>query len=61
MTFDARIADKMKSVKANWENAPSGLKKNVSLNYYQAAEKFYADKNTADTNKQLDRATRALS
>ena len=56
-----KIADKMKSVKAAWDKAPSGPKKDAALKHYQAAEQAHTAKNDADTNKELDAATHALA
>jgi len=33
------VADKMKTVKAAWDKAPSGPKKDAALKHYQAAER----------------------
>lgn len=54
-------ADKMKSVKAIWDKAPDGPKKDAALTHYQAAEKAHSAKNDAETNKELDAATHALA
>ena len=51
----------MKSVKAAWDKAPSGPKKDAALKHYQAAEKAHTAKNDAETNKELDAATHALA
>ena len=56
-----KTAEKMTSVKAAWNKAPSGPKKDAALKHYQAAEKAHAAKNEADTNKELDAAPRALA
>lgn len=55
------VEEKMKSVKAAWDHAPSGPKKDAALKHYQAAEKAHAAKNNAETIKELDAATRALA
>lgn len=55
------VADKMKTVKAAWDKAPSGSKKDAALKHYQAAEKAHTAKNDADTNMELDAATHALA
>jgi hypothetical protein len=34
-----KTAEKMKSVKATWDKAPAGPKKDAALKHYQAAEK----------------------
>ncbi len=51
----------MKSVKATWDKAPAGPKKDAALKHYRAAEKANTAKNDADTNKELDAATHALA
>lgn len=56
-----KTVDKMKSVKANWDKAPDGPKKDAALKHYQAAEKAHMAKNDAETNKELDAATHALA
>lgn len=56
-----RTADKMKSVKATWDKAPAGPKKDAALKHYQAAEKAQTAKNDAETNKELDAAAHALA
>lgn len=62
MTPDqTKTADKMKSVKAAWDKAPAGPKKDAALKHYQAAEKAHTSKNEAETNKELDAATHALA
>ena len=54
-------ADKMKSVKAAWDKALAGPKKDAALKHYQAAEKANTARNDAETNKELDAATHALA
>ncbi|WP_288940154.1 hypothetical protein [Roseovarius pacificus] len=56
-----KTADKMKSVKAAWNKAPAGPKKDAALKHYQAAEKAHTAKNDAETNKELDAAKHALA
>lgn len=56
-----KTAERMTSVKATWDKAPAGPKKDSALKHYQAAEKAHAAKNEADTNKALDAASQALS
>lgn len=53
--------DKMKSVKAAWDKATSGPKKDKALTHYQAAEKAQMAKNDAECLKELDAATHALA
>lgn len=56
----AATADKMKSVKAAWDKAPAGPKKEAALKHYQAAEKAQTAKDDAAVTKALDAATAAL-
>jgi hypothetical protein len=56
-----KTADKMKSVKATWDKAPSGPKKDAALKHYRAAETAHTAKNDTETNKELDAATHALA
>ena len=56
-----KTADKMKSVKAVWDKSPAGPKKDAALRHYRAAEKAHMAKNDAETNKELDAASQALS
>lgn len=52
--------DKMQSVKAAWDEAPDGPKKDSALTHYQAAQQARAAKNDAECLKELDAATHAL-
>jgi hypothetical protein len=54
-------AEKMKTVKAAWDKAPSGPKKDASLKHYQAAEKARSANNEAECIKELNAATSALN
>ncbi|MBT0957900.1 hypothetical protein IV417_10905 [Alphaproteobacteria bacterium KMM 3653] len=56
-----KTAEKMTSVKAAWDKAPVGPKKDAALKHYEAAEKANTAKNDAETNKELDAATHALA
>ena len=56
-----KIADKMKHVKATWDKAPAGPKKDAALKHYQAAEKAHTASNDAETHKELDAVTQALA
>ena len=56
-----KTAEKMTSVKAAWDKAPEGPKKDAALKHYQAAEKAHTEKNDAETNKELDAAKHALA
>lgn len=55
------VADKMKTVKAAWDKAPAGPKKDAALKHFQAAEKAQTAKNDAECIRELDAATRALA
>jgi hypothetical protein len=55
------VAGKMKTVKAAWDKAPSGPKKDSAHKHDQAAEKAHTAKNHADTHKERDAATHALA
>jgi hypothetical protein len=54
------VKDKMKSVKAVWDKAAAGPKKEAALKHYQAAEAARTAKNDANCIKELDAATHAL-
>ena len=56
-----KTAEKMTSVKAAWDKAPAGPKKDNALKHYQAAEKAHTAKNDAEAHKELDAASKALS
>lgn len=53
--------EQMKTVKAAWDKAPTGPKKDAALKHYQAAEKSHAANNEPDCVKSLDAATAALA
>lgn len=53
--------DKMKTVKAAWDKAPAGPKKDAALKHYQAAEKAQTAKNDAECVRELDAAVHALA
>lgn len=53
-------ADKMKTVKAAWDAAPAGPKKDAALKHFRAAEKAQAAHNDADCNRELEAARHAL-
>lgn len=52
--------DQMKTVKAAWDKAPMGPKRDAALKHYQAAEKAQAANNEAECLKSLDAAKAAL-
>ena len=56
----AKTAEKMKTVKAAWDKAPSGTKKDEALRHYRAAEKAHKARNDVDANRELDAAARTL-
>lgn len=58
---ETKTSDRMKSVKAAWDKAPSGPKKDESLRHYRAAETAHFDHDEAETNKALDSARHALA
>jgi len=60
-TQKSAAADKMKSVKAAWDKAPAGPKKDAALKHYKAAEKAHMAKNDAETMKELDAAAHSLA
>lgn len=55
-----KTSEKMKSVKAAWDKAPPGPKKDAALKHYQAAERAQKADNAAEINKELDAASHAL-
>lgn len=61
MPNSSHAADKMKTVKAAWDKAPTGPKKDAALKHYQAAEKAHTAKNDDEAVRELDKATKALS
>lgn len=61
MTAKPTVAEHMKTVKAAWDKAPAGAKKDAALKHYQAAEKAHTAKDDAGTTKALDAATHALA
>jgi hypothetical protein len=60
VTAPPASAEKMKTVKAAWDKAPAGPKKDAALKHYQAAEKAHTAKDEAGCIKELDAATAAL-
>jgi hypothetical protein len=51
----------MKSVKATWDNAPSGPKKEASLTHYKTAEAAHKAQNDDKANKELDAEKHGLA
>ncbi len=58
-THDAS-AERMKTVKAAWDKAPAGPKKDAALKHYQAAEKAHTSKDEANCIKECKAAELAL-
>lgn len=54
-------AEKMKTVKAAWDKAPDGPKKDAALKHYKAAEIAQTGKNDAECIRELDAAVHALA
>ncbi len=54
-------SDKMIAVKAAWDKAAAGPKKDAALKHYQAAEKAVTARNDAEAIKELDAARLALA
>lgn len=54
-------ADKMKSVREAWEQAPAGPKKDAALKHCQAAETAQTAKNERECIRALDAAQHALA
>lgn len=54
-------ADKMKSVKAAWDKAPAGPKKDAALKHYRAAGTAHTAMNDAEAIKELNAAAHALA
>jgi hypothetical protein len=55
-----QTVEKMKTVKAAWDAAPAGPKKDAALTHYKAAEKARTEHRDADCNRALDAAQHAL-
>lgn len=60
-TLPTGTADKMKAVKAAWDKAPAGPKKDAAHKHYVAAEKAMAAKNDVECIRELESATKSLS
>ena len=58
-TSMSAATEQMKTVKAAWDKAPSGPKKDAALKHYQAAEKARSADNDAECIKELNAATSA--
>jgi hypothetical protein len=60
MTAQTTTSEQMKTVKAAWDKAPAGPKKESALKHYQAAEKAHTAKNDDEAIRELDKASKAL-
>ena len=56
-----KTAEKMTSVKAEWDKAPAGPKKDAALKHYQAGEKARSADTDAECIKELNAASSALN
>ena len=54
------LSDRMKTVKAAWDKAPAGPKKDAAHKHYVAAEKAMKDNKDKDCTQELDAAVKAL-
>ncbi|TVQ53210.1 MAG: hypothetical protein EA355_13745 [Rhodobacteraceae bacterium] len=54
------LSDRMKTVKAAWDKAPSGPKKDIAHKHYVAAGKAMGEKKDQDVIRELDAAVKAL-
>lgn len=61
MEIAASTEEKMKAVKAAWDKAPDGPKKDAALKHYQAAEEAMSARHDTDTVTALDAAALALA
>ena len=50
----------MASVKASWDKAPEGSKKDAALKHYQAAQTAHEAENDEEAHRELKEASRAL-
>ena len=50
----------MASVKASWDKAPEGSKKDAALEHYQAAQTAHEAENDEEAHRELKEASRAL-
>jgi predicted lipid-binding transport protein (Tim44 family) len=56
----AHAAEQMKTIKAAWDKAPSGAKKDNAHSHYMAAEKAYKANNDRECLAELEKAKAAL-
>lgn len=60
MSIQQTTIDQMKSVKAAWDQAGAGPKKDAALKHYEAAKKAQTSNDDALCVKELDAAKHAL-
>lgn len=60
METKVEVETKMKSVKAAWDKAPAGVKKDASFKHYSAAEKAHKDNKDKECLVELAAAEKAL-
>ena len=61
MNEENQTVTQMAKVKAAWDKAPSGPKKDAALKHYQAAERAHEAENDEEAYKELTAATSALA
>ena len=55
------LSQRMKTVKAAWDKAPDGPKKDIAQKHYQAAGKALGEKKDNECMRELDAAVKALA
>jgi len=61
MTKPTATADKMKTVKAAWDKASAGPKKDAAQKHYKAVEKAWTAHDDAETTKHFDASALAVA
>lgn len=61
MDSKVNAESKMKTVKAAWDKAPAGSKKDAAFEHYSAAEKAHKAKNDKECMTELAAAEKALN
>jgi hypothetical protein len=56
----SQTAERMTIVKAAWDAAPAGPKKDAAMTHYRAARKAQSARNDAECNRELEAARHAL-
>jgi hypothetical protein len=54
-------AEQMKTIKAAWDAAPAGVKKDAAEKHYKAAESAFKANNDKECMRSLDEAKKALN